>query len=198
MCCQNKKQKHITVDQRNLCTFLINYTTNAYIIQEKNIVLAQNEFINKIELELKEELFYNQNIPSILNDFSERFIKILSADGLIIKSPNGLSKYGDTPSDKTFEAIVNEINSIAKDQFIYTTHSFSNDKINKTLNTKNCTGIARINFDKEAFYSIYLFRKEIIKEEIWAGIPEKIKNLSADKKNYTYSLEPRLMLGKNK
>lgn len=190
VCCQNKSEKYISLDNKRLCLFLINYTINNYISDKQTKALERAEDIKKIELELKESLFYSKDLSNTLDKFSDKFMDILQADGLVIQTPKVIKRYGNAPSEKDFLIIKNDIDQQNPNRDVVSTHEYSKIKSDVNLDTKNYTGIARINLDKESAYSIYWFRKEIIKKETWAGEPQKyLKQLKEGDKLY-YS--PRL------
>jgi len=183
--CQNITPKYIPYDQRSLCLFVTQYAANKYLVKNQRFNMQQQEVIKEIELELKEKLFYSQSLEKTLEEFGERFMKTLSSDGLIIKSPNGVIRFGETPELPTLHQIHQTISDIAGEETIYTTHSFGDQDPN--LRSNRWTGIARITFDKEFSFALYSFRKEIVTEEKWAGNPEKFPIFSEEKQSYIYS-----------
>lgn len=182
--CQHLTPKFIPYDQRSLCLFVTQYAANKYLVKKQNVKLEQNHLIKEIELELKEKLFYNQSLETTLNEFAMRFMHVLNSDGLIIKSPDYLLRYGDTPNDQTLNEIHPELNKLSENKSIYTTYFFSTPN---HRNNSGWAGIARISFDKEHSYTVYWFRKEIFITEKWAGIPEKFPTYSEEKQAYIYS-----------
>ena len=184
--CQNIEPKYIPFDKRSLCLFVTQYAANKYLVKQQRIKIQQDHTIKEIELELKEKLFFSQSFEKTLSEFANRFMQTISATGLIIKSPDYTLRFGDTPNEYLLQDIHTEINKIVGNENIFTSHSFSL-VANKNVDNKNWTGIARLCFDEDNEFTIYWFRKEIIAEEKWAGVPEKHQIFSEEKQAYIYS-----------
>lgn len=182
--CQNFQPKYIPYDKRSLCVFVTHYAANKYLVQRQRIKMRQNETIKEIELGLKEKLFYNQSFEKTLDEFAHQFMHTLSSSGLIIKSPDYTLRYGDTPNNQLFKKIHQEVNVQAADENIYSSFAFN---LSEEEDLSKWKGIARISFDNEHEYAIYWFRKEILIEEKWAGVPEKLPIFSEAKNAYVYS-----------
>jgi two-component system, chemotaxis family, sensor kinase Cph1 len=187
VCCQHQKPRYITIEERQLCLFLINTVTN--IINKNQTKLNKNntDIVNELLYNFKKKLYSNQNLYLTLSEFAHKFCYFISADGAIVYSPTGIYKYGLTPSDQDFEKLRNEIDETNIDKKIYTTHEFYNIKNYRQIGSQKFAGIARINFDVQGFNSIYFFRPEIIKEEIWSGEPEKMLTMSLETNMLSYS-----------
>lgn len=182
--CQNFEPKYIPYDKRSLCVFVTHYAANKYLVQRQRIKMRQNETIKEIELGLKEKLFYSQSFQKTLGEFAHLFMHTLSSSGLIITSPDYTLRYGDTPNNSLFKKIHQEVNIQAANENIYSTFAFN---LSEDEDLSKWKGVARISFNKEHDYSIYWFRKEILVEEKWAGVPEKLPIFSEAKNAYVYS-----------
>lgn len=193
--CQNIEPKYIPFDKRSLCLFVTQYAANKYLVKQQRIKIQQYHTIKEIELELKEKLFFSQSFEKTLSEFANRFMQTISATGLIIKSPDYTLRFGDTPNEYLLQDIHTEINKIVGNENIFTSHSFSL-AANKNVDNKNWTGIARLCFDEDNEFTIYWFRKEIIAEEKWAGVPEKHQIFSEEKQAYIYSPRTSFQLWK--
>lgn len=193
--CQNIEPKYIPFDKISLCLFVTQYAANKYLLEQQLIKIQQDHTINEIELELKEKLFFNQSFEKTLSEFANRFMQTISSTGFIIKSPDYTLRFGDAPSECLLEDIHTAINKVAGQENIFTSHSFCL-AANKNVDNSNWTGIARLSFDEENEFSIYWFRKEIITEEKWAGIPEKHQIYSEEKQAYIYSPRTSFQLWK--
>ncbi|MBD1429061.1 ATP-binding protein [Sphingobacterium litopenaei] len=193
--CQNIEPKYIPFDKRSLCLFVTQYAANKYLVKQQRIKIQQDHTIKEIELELKEKLFFSQSFEKTLSEFANRFMQTISATGLIIKSPDYTLRFGDTPNEYLLQDIHTEINKIVGNENIFTSHSFSLSA-NKNVDNKNWTGIARLCFDEDNEFAIYWFRKEIIAEEKWAGVPEKHQIFSKEKQAYIYSPRTSFQLWK--
>ncbi|NGM72408.1 ATP-binding protein [Sphingobacterium sp. SGL-16] len=193
--CQNIEPKYIPFDKRSLCLFVTQYAANKYLVKQQRIKIQQDHTIKEIELELKEKLFFSQSFEKTLSEFANRFMQTISATGLIIKSPDYTLRFGDTPNEYLLQDIHTEINKIVGNENIFTSHSFSLSA-NKNVDNKNWTGIARLCFDEDNEFAIYWFRKEIIAEEKWAGVPEKHQIFSEEKQAYIYSPRTSFQLWK--
>lgn len=192
--CQNLMPKYIPFDQKNLSLFITQYAANKFVVREQQKALDYINNTKEIELELKEKLFYNHSLENTLSEFANRFTEILKSEGMIIKTPDSILRFGNTPEYEIFNNLHDEINQQlsqeeAKDNSIYTSHAFS---FNHTSSNEPILwpGIARINLDKDYKYCVYWFRKEIYIAEKWAGNPQKNKEYSIEQSAYIYS--PRL------
>lgn len=193
--CQNITPKFIPYDRKSLCLFVTHYAATKYLVEQQRIKIEDDQKIKEIELELKERLVFNSSIEKTLKEFAKPFMQAIPSSGLIIRSPDFVTRYGETPNDYLLEEIHAEINSRIGDENIFTSHAFSLPNNKKTDNS-NWTGVARISFDKEHDYAIYWFRKEILTEEKWAGIPEKHPIFSEEKNAYIYSPRTSFQLWK--
>lgn len=193
--CQNTRPKYIPFDKVSLCVFVTQYAANKYLVEQQRIKIQQDHTIKEIELELKEQLFFSPSFEKTLSNFANRFMQTLSATGFLIKSPECTLHFGDTPKDHLLEDIHAAINKVVGQEAIFTTHSFSLPA-KQHIDATNWTGIARLSFDEENEFSIYWFRKEIITEEKWAGIPEKQHIYSEEKQAYIYSPRTSFQLWK--
>ncbi|WP_159637431.1 ATP-binding protein [Sphingobacterium composti Ten et al. 2007 non Yoo et al. 2007] len=193
--CQNILPKYIPYDKRSLGLFVTHYAANKYLVERQRIQIKQDQIISEIELELKEKLFYNQSFEKTLGEFAHQFMLALSATGLIIKSLDHFLSFGETPSEYILEDIHTSINEKMSTENIYTSHSFMLSE-EKQLDNSTWTGIARLSCDKDHEFVIYWFRKEIIIEEKWAGVPEKHQKFSEEKNAYLYSPRTSFQLWK--
>lgn len=197
VCCQHQSQNYVSISQRKLCNYIITLASNKFYKNNKILKSSQQQFIDDVERELKDKLFYSENIYNTLSQFVNRFMYILSAKGAILVSANTIFKCGKVPSDDVFNYIKEDLNQKFKKKNVYATYSYSNTKRNKLLDTETCSGIARINFDTEGKHCIYFFKPEIIKDEIWAGAPEKFLNFSIESKRLEYSPRTSFVAWKN-
>lgn len=193
--CQNIEPKYIPFDKRTLCLFITQYAANKYLVEQQRHKIKEDHIIKEIELELKEKLFFSQSFEKTLSEFAKRFMHSLSATGLIIKSPDYTLRFGDTPNEYLLEDIHASINETVGKENIYTTHSFTLPGT-QDIDNRNWTGIARLCFDEDNEFSIYWFRKEIISEEKWAGVPEKHQIYSEEKQAYIFSPRTSFQLWK--
>jgi chemotaxis family two-component system sensor kinase Cph1 len=193
--CQNIVHKYIPYDKRSLGLFVTHYAANKYLVERQRIQIKQDQIISEIELELKEKLIYNQSFEKTLGEFALQFMRTLSATGLIIKSPDHILRFGETPNEYILEDIHTHINEEINADNIYTAHNFtlSNDK---KIDNSSWTGIARLSCDKDHEFVIYWFRREILIEEKWAGVPEKHQIFSEEKNAYLYSPRTSFQLWK--
>ena len=193
--CQNILPKYIPYNKRNISLFITHYAANKYLVQQQRIKIAQDLKIKEIELQLKEKLLYTQSYEKAIAEFAPQFMQTLTATGLIIKSPDYTLSFGDTPNNYLLEDIHTEINERMVNENIFTSHEFN--LLSKVkIDNNYWTGIARLSLDDKHEFSIYLFRKEILIEEKWAGIPEKKQIFSQEKNAYIYSPRTSFQLWK--
>ena len=187
VCCQHQVPKYITINERKLCSSIVSAASKVQIRSCETLKKAQVEFVNEIERELKQKLLYSHNLYETLSQFSNRFSYLLTAKGIILISNDTIFSHGIIPEPEIFEEIRKDLDQRVKHNQVFTTYKFSKIKKNLNIDTSDFSGIARINFDKDGKYAIYFFRPEIIKEETWAGEPEKFLNFSVEDNATSYS-----------
>ncbi|UYW01151.1 GAF domain-containing protein [Flavobacterium agricola] len=187
VCCQHQAPKYITIEQRKLCTFLINSAAYKFSKQQQVANNERENFNKELTKELQNKLAYSDNLQNTLAQFANRFLYILSAKGVIIEAPNSIYKLGNVPSESVFASIKEDLDKRFPNVQVYTTFSYSNFKSDHVIDTDNCKGIARINFDTDKKHTLYFFRPEVLFEETWAGEPEKFLNYSKECNAHIYS-----------
>lgn len=176
--CQNREPLHVDLAQRHLCTFLTQFATNHHVSQLLKEDLETQNIMYALEKDLKSDLLINRDIHYVLETFAEQIMKMAAADGLIIKHTKGQKSFGKVPE----ETQLNEIdNSISKDSSLFSTNQF----MYKTPGTDLLPGVIRAEILPESQWKIYLFRSEVLVEEVWAGKPEKQLDYDA-KRNVTF------------
>lgn len=187
VCCQHQQAKYITINERKRCNYLIataaKYFKNQLTIQKLNVELKFNE----IESEIMYDVLNSKSTQFTLAKFSSKLLELLSASGIIICFADSLIAMGETPSEDQFFQIKNDLYSLNNKAGVFTTHEYSKIKNDFFLQTENFSGIARINFDKKGDTGIFLFRPEVVQDQIWAGIPEKHLGYSEECNALLYS-----------
>ncbi len=187
VCCQHQAKKYITIQQRKLCNYIID-PISKHFENKKAISKLTNEIqLKDFENELKGSIISSKSTQYTLGKYGNNFLKVLSASGLIISFGADIIRIGETPKDDDFYQIKEDIDSLYDSNTIFTTHEYSNIKNNFFIDTENISGIARINFDKYGLNSIYFFRPQSIKDEIWAGEPKKFIEFSIECNALAYS-----------
>ena len=104
---------------------------------------------------------------------------MVDADGIIIKHSKGEKFFGLVPGRDQLKEIENHLKN--DNTSLFSTNEF----ISKTEEDVLFPGIIRAEILSESQWKIYLFRKEQLIEELWAGKPEKQLNYDPDRKiNY--------------
>lgn len=183
--CHNRHPKHVDLAQRHLCTFLTQYAVNKYLSGQHREDLAAYATVSALERDLKTELLVNKDIYTALETFAPQIMSMTGADGLLIKHDKGQNTWGILPDPERIKEIDHFLlkhtseHSFATHKFIYNNH-------NETAGPGFFPGVIRVNLLPDSEYYLYLFRKEYMREEVWAGKPEKIMQYDADK-NITFA-----------
>ncbi len=175
--CQHYHPRHVDLSQRHLCVFLTQYAVNNYLAGKQKEMLAFQDTIGHMETELKTELLVNRGRFTILEKFGSQIMDIMSADGVIIRHDQGFKQYGDVPSP---EQILQMDHTIGESGYeaIYSTHQFRMDGENEESGKAGIfPGVVRLDVIPSSNWYIYVFRKERIVDEIWAGKPVKIQEV---------------------
>ncbi|MGJ1364064.1 ATP-binding protein [Sphingobacterium spiritivorum] len=177
--CQNSKPQHVDLAQRHLCTFLTQFATNHHISELLKQDLEAQNVMYVLEKELKSDLLIDRDIHYVLEIFGERIMKMVDADGIIIKHSKGEKFFGLVPGRDQLKEIENHLKN--DNTSLFSTNEF----ISKTEEDILFPGIIRAEILSESQWKIYLFRKEQLIEELWAGKPEKQLKYDPDRKiNY--------------
>lgn len=148
VCCQHQAKKHITIQHRKLCNYIID-PISKHFENKKAISKLTNEIqLKDFENELKGSIISSKSTQYTLAKYGNNFLKVLSASGLIISFGADIIRIGETPKDDDFYQIKEDINSLYDSNTIFTTHEYSNIKNNFFIDTENISGIAQITFDK--------------------------------------------------
>lgn len=179
--CHHSLPRHVDLSQRNLCVFLTRYAVNYYLAELQKEKVEYQTVKGIMERELKAELLTNRNIYGAVEKFGPQIMELMAADGLLIRHDRGEKKWGEIPSKKLLKGIDDFISTNDYDN-IFSTSEYSD----RQGNSKNeeftfFPGIIRMNIMPSNNWYIYLFRKERIIEETWAGKPEKILEYNSEK-----------------
>ena len=174
--CQNSKPLHVDLAQRHLCTFLTQFSTNHHISELLKQDLETQNIMYVLEKELKSDLLIHRDIHYVLETFGERIMKMVDADGIIIKHNKGEKFFGTVPGARHLKEIDNRLKN--EDTGFFFTHEFTYEAQEEEL----FPGIIRAEILAESQWKIYLFRKELLIEELWAGKPEKQLNYDPERK----------------
>lgn len=179
--CQHYEARHVDLSQRHLCVFLTQYTVNNYLAGKQKEMSIFQDAIATMEAELKTQLLVNRSRFNILEQYGLQIMNFMSADGVIIRHDQGLKQYGDVPSLEQIVQIDRKINEIDYDS-MYVTHKFEDKDIEES---NQFPGIIRLDVLPQSDWYIYVFRKERIVNEVWAGKPEKVHQTD-DSKGITF------------
>lgn len=177
--CQNRRPRNVDLAQRHLCAFLTQYAINYYLSEYQKENLVAQTIMGVLERDLKSELLINNDISFVLERFMPQIMEIASADGLLIKHDRGSKSWGEVPSAEYQLQVEQFINAQSSNE-LFSTSSFLYSSTSNTISTL-FPGIVRINILPSNAWYIYLYRKEHIYEDIWAGKPEKIYHYHPEK-----------------
>ncbi|WP_104381795.1 ATP-binding protein [Sphingobacterium sp. HMA12] len=170
--CQNRKPLNVDLAQRHLCAFLTQYAINYYLSEHQKENLVAQTIMGVMERDLKSELLVNHDIAVVLERFAPQIMEIVGADGLMIKHDRGFKTWGDVPTEQFQQQIDHHLGQLA-DNELFATSNFVYD-VDQAMQSTIFPGIIRINILPSNTWYIYLFRKEHVYEDVWAGKPEKI------------------------
>ncbi len=170
--CQNGLPLNVDLAQRHLCAFLTQYAINYYLSEHQKENLVAQTIMGVMERDLKSELLVNSDIGIVLERFAPQILEIVGADGLMIKHDGGSKTWGEVPADLQLRQIHQFIEKQDESDLFFT----SNFVYEGTDLEQSAIfpGILRINILPSNKWHIYLFRKEHVYEDVWAGKPEKI------------------------
>lgn len=170
--CQNTLPKHVDLGQRNLCTFLTQYAVNYHLLEHQKELIDAHKVMGAVERDLKAELLVQHDFHGVLEQFAPKIMEIVAADGIVVTYDGGLSCIGETPGQKEIE-IIDDFLLDKDDEILFSTNKFMYTQPDGR-DGLYFPGVIRINILPGNKWFLYLFRKESIVEEIWAGKPEKL------------------------
>ncbi len=180
--CQHRLPLHVDLAQRHLSIFLTQYAVNYYLTEtQKQDILAQ-KMTSALEQELKAELLLNSNTVFVLERFAQQIMEATNADGLILKHERGCRSWGEVPDEKSRKAIDRFLAQQEQDEFFYTSAYMQEEDSSEA--SIHFPGVLRVNIMPHSQLKLYLFRKEHIYEEVWAGKPEKLFNQDTESKMF--------------
>lgn len=169
--CQNRSPLNVDLAQRHLCVFLTQYAVNFYLSQVQKKNLGTQSALGALESDLKTELMINHNAPMVLERFAEQIMAAMRADGMLIRHDRGQRSWGEVPGQadqNSIDALLN--GNEHKETFVSSDLVYETEQGTTTL----FPGVIRIKILSGNKWYLYLFRKEQVYEEVWAGKPEKI------------------------
>ncbi|WP_284463609.1 ATP-binding protein [Chryseobacterium sp.] len=169
--CQNTEPKHVDLEQRNLCAFLAQYAANCHLLENQKELITAHKIMAAVERDLKAELLLQYDFEGVLKKYAPKIMDIIVADGIVLKYNGELSRIGEAPDKNGIKIIDNALLNKEEESF-FSTNQFNYIQSGYQDNTY-FPGVIRINLLPGNKWFLYLFRKENIVEEIWAGKPEK-------------------------
>lgn len=169
--CQNTVPKHVDLEQRNVCTFLTQYAVNYHLLKYQKELISAHKIMGALERDLKTELLMQYDFVGVLKKYTPKIMEIVAADGLAVKYNGELSYNGETPDKNSIDIIDHSLLNKEEESLFSTNHFnyFQSESHDET----SFPGVIRVNLLPGNRWFLYLFRKENIVEEIWAGKPEK-------------------------
>lgn len=169
--CQNTEPKHVDLEQRNLCAFLAQYAANCHLLENQKELITAHKIMAAVERDLKAELLLQYDFEGVLKKYAPKIMDIVAADGIVLKYNGELSRIGEAPDKNGIKIIDNALLNKEEESF-FSTNQFNYIQPGYQDDTY-FPGVIRINLLPGNKWFLYLFRKENIVEEIWAGKPEK-------------------------
>lgn len=176
--CQNRSPRNVDLAQRHLCAFLTQYAVNYYLSEYQKESLVAHTVMGVMERDLKSELLVGGDFGVVLERFALQIMEIAAADGLVIRHDRGSKSWGEVPSEACQQQIDIYLEN-RNDDFFFTS-DFNYDR-HKDGILALFPGVIRINILPSNKWYIYLYRKEHVYEDVWAGKPEKIFNYDAER-----------------
>lgn len=180
--CQNRLPCNVDLAQRHLSIFLTQYAVNYYLTETQKQDMLDREMTSVLEQALKAELLLNSNTVFVLERFAQQIMEAANADGLILKHDRGYRSWGAVPDEKSLGAIDRFLAEQDPGEFFYTSSFMENE--NRAEAAVHYPGVLRVNIMPHNQLRLYLFRKEHIYEEVWAGKPEKLFNQDTEGKMF--------------
>lgn len=180
--CQNTKPKHVDLEQRNICSFLTQYAINHYLLNCQKELNGNHEIIGELERDIKSEILVNYDLHSVTEKYAARVKTVVNADGLAMKHNDSLAFIGETPEKEGIE-IIDKFLLEKENESLFFTSKFDYNHPESTTSQICFPGVIRINLLPGSNWFLYLFRKENIVDEIWAGKPERKNLKNSDQQN---------------
>lgn len=179
--CQNKVCKNVDLTQRHVCSLLVEYAINYYFSDYQRRKIHRRTLVTDVEKQMLASLMENLDIDATLAEFAYKIMKTLKADGILIRRNDGIISFGEVPSYS--EQLLLE-KYIEAGEF---SEMFSTDKFEPLANNETeieFPGIIRIDILPAKGWFICIYRKEQVKELVWAGKPEKLFGGSGGKSDF--------------
>lgn len=185
--CQHYTPRHVDLSQRHLCVFLTQYAVNNYLAGLQKDIIAFKERISILEDKLKTELLLSSSEFTILEKFGSEIMTLMSADGVIVRHDQGLKQYGEVPTPEQVVKIDKIINESNYNGIYCTNQMIEEITVDNSETNQFFPGVVRLDVIPKSNWYIYVFRKERVVDEIWAGKPEKIQETDDEKGISFYS-----------
>ena len=169
--CQNTLPKHVDLAQRHACVFLTQYAVNYFLTVNRQQEAKYMERTRQLEADIKEKLWYSDDILATFNAFADRLMDKLSADGMWIGNYKEKLSFGIVPSEKQIEEIQTLLDQ--HQQHVVATNKFSFPQRDQNSN-QLFPGIIKADLIPDSSWTLLFFRKEHVVKETWAGKPEKV------------------------
>lgn len=174
--CQNREPMHVDLSQRHLCTLLTQYAVNRYLADFQKEQLQVQKNLSQLEHDLKGDLLVKRDLYDVLENYSQRIMEVMRVQGLIIRRDRAIKAVGEVPGKKLIRQIDESISDedfFATDRFKYAVSAEEGEMF---------PGVIRISILPANKWYLYVFRKERLIEETWAGKPEKIMHVDENRK----------------
>ena len=179
--CQNKLGKNLDLTQRHVCALLVEYAINYYFADYQRRKIQRRTLVTDVEKQMLASLMENLDIDATIEEFADKIMKTVKAHGILIRKNDGIISFGEVP-DYQEQLLLEKY--IDANQSI---EMFCTDKFEPLENNETAIefpGIIRINILPAKGWFICMYRKEQVKEIVWAGKPEKIFSESGEKLNF--------------
>ncbi|SUJ31513.1 Bacteriophytochrome [Sphingobacterium multivorum] len=179
--CQNKIAKNVDLTQRYVSELLIEYAINYYFADYQRRKIQKRTLVTDVEKQMLARLMENLDEEATIEEFASKIMKTVKADGILIRRNDGMISFGEVPDHR--EQLLLE-KYIETNQFA---EMFSTDQFEPSENQESAIefpGIIRINILPAKGWFICMYRKEQVKEIVWAGRPEKIVNDAGQKVDF--------------
>lgn len=155
---QQIQEKQVDLQQRKLCTFVIQAAASKYESHVKQNLLERTELLNMAEEELKKSLSENKTVNCALVQHISTLTQLVHADGLSIFNQGDVFSHGHTPNKALFYEIIQFLQQHS-DKALFKDYNFRLNHQNNFKEKLNFAGLMYLKVGLENDYYLIWFRK---------------------------------------
>lgn len=169
---QNIKEKHVDLQTRKICTFIVQNAMSKYEMFIQQGLIDINMQVQQFQDSLIKRLSFHKTINCALVESMDNLRWMLRADGIAIYNEGDLFIKGETPSTETCFEIINCLQQ-KSDLTVFIDHNFKKNHKDNFKKSLPFAGLLAYNVDINKDYYIIWFRNETISTETKMMISEK-------------------------